>query len=313
MPIDNSQAFAAARPVAQHCAELVTRGPRPEERAEALAAWRRDLASVLARDLAQLLSGDRPKVSIGEPETLTGKEAFERIGPVAAYSLLRCGESQTTVLLSFDFATAIALTDRSFGGEGKPVEDIPEQLPRSATLLVEQFAVLTARAIGAAGDGEAGDATNASVSGDVIARSDSAARLKPFGPDTECAVLTVQISAGADLSWSALLALPADRLDILLPGTDRTCGQRQTLSPETAATKRPFARIPLTLEAVLAEIDLSLGRLGALKPGDEIPLAMPRTVPLKVGEEVFAHGTLGTFEDRMALRLTANPSPGVSS
>jgi len=79
--------FAAASAAAQHCRELTTRGPRPEERAVLLAAWRRDLARLLAEELSALLSGDRLEVSVSEPEALAGHAVLARIGPVAANSL----------------------------------------------------------------------------------------------------------------------------------------------------------------------------------------------------------------------------------
>jgi len=59
---------------------------------------------------------------------------------------------------------------------------------------------------------------------------------------------------------------------------------------------------------VLAEFDLSLARLQTLGPGDTIPLAMDRQVPLMVGDTVLAHGAVGTAEDRMAIRLTRFPA-----
>ena len=129
-----SHDFAALRPAAQHCRELTQRGPRPEERAVLLAAWRRDMARMLAEDLSALLSGDRLDISVSDAETLPGHEALARIGPVAANSLLRCGTSAETALVAFDFPTAIALTDRSFGGEGRIAADTPDQLPRSAVI-----------------------------------------------------------------------------------------------------------------------------------------------------------------------------------
>ena len=82
--------FVAVAPAAQHCAELVARGPRPEERAAAIAAWRRDLARHCASGLGALLSGDRLNAEVSAPETLSGAAVLERIGPVAANSLLRC-------------------------------------------------------------------------------------------------------------------------------------------------------------------------------------------------------------------------------
>jgi hypothetical protein len=135
--------------MARHCDELVRRGPRPEERAELVAAWRLDCARLLARELAALLPGDKLSVTLGEPEMLRGSDLLARVGPVAANSLLRCGDSSRTALLSFDCATAIALTDRSFGGDGEIDRDapLPEQLPRSAVLLIDRVAAIAARAL----------------------------------------------------------------------------------------------------------------------------------------------------------------------
>ena len=308
--------FAPARAAAVHCAELTThssgRGPRPEESAAMMAAWRRDLARLLADDLSGLLSGDRLDVSITEPERLTGADALRRIGPLAANSLIRCGASAETALLSFDFATAIALTDRSFGGDGRVSGHVPEALPRSAALLVEEAACVIAGAITAASHGDMPPPAGASTSGEVIARSESAARLKPFALEAQAFFFVIEIANRQGCTWRAALAVAGERMARLLPGggrRPRPRGPRGAASPFAA----PFADVPLALHVVLAEFDLSLTRLQSLGPGDMIPLAMGRQVPLLAGETLVAHGSVGTAEDRMAIRLTRIPLPQSAS
>ncbi len=303
--------FAPARAAAQHCAELTAhghaRGPRPEERAEMLTAWRRDLARTLAEDLSPLLSGDRLEVTLSEPEALTGADALRRIGMVAANSLIRCGASAETALLSFDLAAALALTDRSFGGDGKPAATAPEALPRSAALLVEEAAAMIAGAITNVSYGDTPPPAGVMARGEVIVRSESAARLKAFALDAPCLMLTLVIANDQGCEWRASLALAAERMDRLLPGTGRLARPktgRSAASPLAA----PLAGVPLPLHVVLAEFDLSLTRLQALKAGDTIPLAMGRQVPLMVGEKLIAHGAVGTSEDHMAIRLSRFPS-----
>ncbi|MEM1053759.1 MAG: FliM/FliN family flagellar motor C-terminal domain-containing protein, partial [Pseudomonadota bacterium] len=66
----------------------------------------------------------------------------------------------------------------------------------------------------------------------------------------------------------------------------------------------PYAGVPLQLEAVLTEFEMPLGKLEKLAPGDEIALKIPRELPLRIGEDVFAHGVPGMLENHMALRLT---------
>ncbi|MDT8280427.1 MAG: FliM/FliN family flagellar motor switch protein [Erythrobacter sp.] len=304
--------FAAARAAAQHCPELTghgeARGPRPEERAELLTAWRRDLARALADDLSPLLSDDRLDVTIGEPDLLTGAAALERIGALAANSLLRVGVSGETALLSFDFATALALTDRSFGGEGRVADNAPETLPRSAALMVEEAATMIAQTMTRASYADAPPPVGTDARGEVMIRSENAARLKPFAPDAACQMFTLVIANQQGCTWRASLVVTAERMDRLLPGASRTLRPRADHRPATG-TAAPFANVPLSLHAVLAEFDLSLARLQTLSPGDSIPLTMGRQVPLMVGEQVLAFGSIGTADDRMAIRLTRIPVP----
>ncbi|MFU7529339.1 FliM/FliN family flagellar motor switch protein [Qipengyuania sp. ASV99] len=297
-----ASSFADARPLAQHCAELTARsGPRPEERAEDLAVWCRDLGRELAQEFGQILSGGKLKVTVAMPEIMLGSAVFERIGPVAANSLLRCGDAGQTMLFSVDIATVIALTDYSFGGDGTLPDTLPPQLPRSAAMLAEQMAGLVAQVIAVANG--AADRS----SGDVLVRSESVTRLKPFDPAAEVALLTVTMVMDTGTQWSAVLAVAADRLDALLPGAGSAQAMRGNTAARSNASDGAFDAVPLPLEAVLSQFTMSLGQLERLAPGDEIPLAIPRELPLKVGEETLAHGTLGTLENRMALRITRLP------
>ncbi|AWW73566.1 hypothetical protein CD351_03880 [Erythrobacter sp. KY5] len=295
----SAQELAQARPVASHCAELTWRGPRPEERTQAISTWCRDLAQELAQELAPLLSGGKLRVSIAEPEQVSAQAVFDQIGPIAANCLLRCGEGDQTVLFSLDYATAIGLTDFSFGGEGSLPDEMPTQLPRSAAMLVEQFASTVAQTI---------VMTNGSAErarGDVLVRSESVTRLKPFGADAEVALFKLSISRGDASDWTALFAVASDRVDGLLPGLEAVRIRSRKGREPRDFSRSGFAAMPLTLEAVVGEIDLSLGRLDQLKPGDEIPLTVCRDLPLRIGETVFARGKVGRIDSNLALRVTS--------
>lgn len=305
------RALTPARAAAQHCAELVARGPRPEERAALLAAWRRDVGQVLAQELAALLPGEPIEVRVSEPEWLAGSEAIARIAPVAANCLLRCGTGGETALLSCDFATALALTERSFGGEGLVTGPGPDPLPRSATLLIDELATMTAQALSKASAGDAGSAQAAA--GEVMMRSESAGRLRPFGTDEPAVLFTLAITSGRQHRWALALTLAAERFERLLPetGTQRGAGRPgQAGAARRAAVPAPariagtaLGSIPLPLRVVLAEFDLPLARLHRLAPGDHLPLALTRQVPVLIGGAPFGQGHIGTIEDRMAIRL----------
>jgi flagellar motor switch/type III secretory pathway protein FliN len=299
-------AFTPARAAAVHCPELTNRGPRPEESAALLAAWRRDLGRLLADDLSGLLSGDRLDATVSEPEHLSGADALRRIGQLAANALIRCGSGGETALISFDFATAIALTDRSFGGDGRITGSVPEALPRSAALLVDEAANVIAGAITTASHGDMPPPAGVVSRAEVIVRSESAARLKAFPLDAPTLFFTLDIANRQGCTWRASLAVAAERMGRLLPGGGRRARPR---GPRVSASgmAAPFAGMPLPLHVVLAEFDLSLARLQTLAPGDTIPLAIGRQVPLLAGETLVGHGAVGTAEDHMAIRLTRIP------
>ncbi|TAD84754.1 MAG: FliM/FliN family flagellar motor switch protein, partial [Sphingomonadales bacterium] len=211
-----------------------------------------------------------------------------------------------------DFATAIALTDCSFGGDGRMSGDVPDTLPRSAALLVEEAASIIAAAMTRASLGEGAPPAGAMLTGEVIVRSESAARLKPFDPDGPALLFTLTIARRQGGEWRCLLAVADERMERLLPTPGRS-GMPHARHANTApasALAAPFAVIPVPLRVVLAEFDLSLARLQTLAPGDLLPLAMGRQVPLMLGDTLVAHGSIGTAEDRMAIRLTRFPAEG---
>ena len=295
-----AQDFAHARAVAQHCSELTWRGPRPDEREGVIAQWKRDLATEMASELGQILQGDKLDVTLSDLKKMNGTQVFDKIGPVAVNALLRIGTSDQTVLLSLDYGTAIALTDCSFGGDGSVPDHVPAQLPRSAGLLLEQFAASIAQVIAMSrGAGEP-------PQGDVLVRSESVVRLKPFNADAEITVLEMTLAQGAFAEWKMLIAFPSERLDELLPksGSNRS---KSSAHSKAAQVSDPCDAVPLKLEAVLTEFEMPLGKLERLAPGDEIALSIPRELALRIGGDVFAHGVPGTFENQMALRLTKVP------
>jgi flagellar motor switch protein FliM len=303
-----AKGFAGARPLAEHCAELI-RSPQPDvqDRLADVVPWCRDLGQELTQELSQLFSAGKLRVSVAGPEMLAGRDCFERIGPIAANSLLRCTANGEKVLLSLDFTTALALTDCSFGGDGKLGEEPPQQLPGSAELLVQQLAGMIAQAI-AITNGSA-----ETLRGDVLVRSDTATRLKPFGAEAKVAIFTIVLAMEHGNAWETALFITADDLPQLLPGSTSPSVARRPSRQNRSQVDRAFAELPLTLEAVLSEFDLTLTRLGRLAAGDEIPLAIPDELALRVGDDVFAHGRIGTAGNRMALQLTrveGQPAPG---
>lgn len=61
--------------------------------------------------------------------------------------------------------------------------------------------------------------------------------------------------------------------------------------------------VRLPVRSVLARPEIPAARLMTLKPGDFLPLAMPKTVPVTVGKHLIAHGTMGEAQGCVAIRI----------
>jgi flagellar motor switch protein FliM len=64
-----------------------------------------------------------------------------------------------------------------------------------------------------------------------------------------------------------------------------------------------MAHVRLPARTVLARPNLTLAELMALQPGDVIPVHISRSLPLIVGDRIFAHGTIGEQDGRAAFMI----------
>lgn len=286
--------FTGIRPIANHCAELIRPGPRPELRAELIEVWRRELSLALAGELEPLLAGAKLAVNLSEPEQIAAGALFKKVGPAAVNILLRLGDDHRSAVLSLDLATGIALTDRSFGGAGTAPDDLPDLLPRSAGMLLDQVAAIIAQTL----------CDTAHIgTGEVLVRSENIKRLNAFDEGAELVALTLTFAQG-EVSWPVRIAMESVHFDAILPTHGARLANSGSNSPNPNQNFAGIAQMPLPLDAVLSDVNMPLGKLERLVPGQEIPIAIPRELPLRIGETVMAHGTIGTADQQLALRLT---------
>ena len=86
--------------------------------------------------------------------------------------------------------------------------------------------------------------------------------------------------------------------------TDRAPGRKAGHSAPQHPTDEPFADLPLAVSAVLVDMSIPFSTLSALQPGQILPVAVARSIPLKVGGKTIAHGTIGAMDDRVAVQIT---------
>lgn len=293
MKTDHS--FVPERALANHCAELFPREQsgaeqREENRAEFTAA----LAKALPRQLEPSLAGEKLRVTIEANGAETASSLGQRISMPSANFMLSCGEAQTRFTVTFSLKTAVALTDRLFGGTGSEPDEDVEELPQSARLVLEQLAQGIAAALVDAGEGNGPSS--------VASHHASFARLEAFPKGDYCLSWIIKVQQEAAQDWQMQIAAREADIDALL-GNRGKASPSGSDRPINSPTDAPFGDIPLPLRAVLTEFPLSLSKLSALKPDDVIPVSLARKIPLQVGARILGHGDVGTQEDRIALRL----------
>lgn len=287
------RAFVAERVAAQHCAELLRRGPEPSELLPALHRLGEKLARQLGPALAALLGGDEPAVTPLAPQEQSEIELVEAVGPLAANSLLATTAPGVTLLASVDGLAMLRLVDRAFGGKGEASGPLPDRFPHSAELMIAKVEGLLAKTLGAAlGQGELR----------ALRRDARLTELAPFPAGARLAVLPVEVMEGAKAPWKLTLALPLVMLPKLLGSTESGAAPRKAGAADPAAA--PFADVPLPLTARLVDMKVPLSTIALLEPGQVLQVAVARAVPIAIGEQVIARGTVGSQDDCVALKLT---------
>lgn len=288
------RALVAERALARHCPELLRAGPGPDELLARLARSGERLARALVPALVPLL-GEPPVVRCDAPRE-TGADAFALgVGPLAANSLLAAPGS-ARLCLSVEAEAVLRLVDRAFGGRGDAPDPLPKAFPLSAELMIGRIEAICVRALTQA----LGIAPGALA---PLARAGAMTELEAFAPDARLAVLSLEVTEAEGRSWTVQIAAALAALGHLLgeiPKAPAPTTRRVPRHPVDA----PFGDLPLTLGAVLVDMPLSMAALSALRPGDVLPVAVARSVPLRIDGRTIAQGQVGAMDDRVALQLT---------
>lgn len=283
----------AERALAQHSDRLGTRAPAPEELALALATAAPRLQLALAEALRPLLGGEKAAVTCGKVEKMAAPRLHKLIDAVAVNLLLEdSGGAQ--VLASLDYPGALVLTDQVFGGRGEAPSQLPERLPAATDLTMARLADALGSALGTAFDRAQPLA--------LAARSDVLGKLVRARDEDMFLTLRCEVTLEGRTGWGVQLVLRQSQAALLL--SEHAPAKRPAAPPPGQGLADPFADVPLDLVAVLAEMQVPVSRISALRPGDILPLAIPSQIPLRLDRVTLAHGQAGTSDGVLALRLT---------
>lgn len=292
-PVGN---LIAERVLAQHCRELLGSALQPPDRKQAVAEWLGEACAALGEELRALLIGARTSASATAGGAQTAASLEQNLARAHIHYLVQSKDPLPRLVLSFDVATALALTDRLFGGAGSLTEEQAERLPQSCVVALERIARAMQRAIAASLPVEAGQCE--------ISTHHNLARLEAFPRGDYCCHWTIElVQEGFGNAAFGLTALESG-VHALIDGRCKApAHQPLRASPAEAARRAPFDEIPLELRAELAQLQLPLSRLANFERGQLIALVPRREIPLMLEGRRIATGTIGTLDERVALRL----------
>ncbi|KLE31268.1 hypothetical protein AAW00_13990 [Aurantiacibacter luteus] len=245
--------------------------------------------------LAAVIAGAKVRVAAGTPcQHPAGEAEAAFAGLATAGTLALPGEVGLLVML--EMPHALRLTDRLFGGNGELPDPLPGDLPMTAELVLARLDQALCEAL----TDERGGGQRPQAAG----RSSDIARAMAAGRGSGWTSIGIEIEEEGREAWSVVVALDDAALDRLARmGADRVpADRRRAVSPDPLSA--PFADLPFDLTATLLELTIPFSRLSDLKVGDRLPVAIPRDVELTLGPIPLATGTIGTREDRVALRLS---------
>lgn len=286
----------AARPLARHSDRLAPRPPEMGELVKSLTAKAVRLETALADELADLLGGTRPVVTCDKVDKAASSKLHKIVDTVSANFLLAAG-GEEHVLATIDYHSALVLTDQVFGGAGEWNGARPDRLPSSAGMVLQRMGVVLSEALSGAFD----LAEPLAMAG----RSEVLGKFISARDDDTFLTMRAEVTVGEAKPWSVLLVLREAHAALLLD--DRQAPMRVTTGAgdRRRPDAKPFADVPLPLTAVLARMDLPVSRISDMRPGDTIPLAIGRSVALKLADTEIARGEVGASDGALALRLTS--------
>ena len=296
------RSFLAARPLANHCAELLGAGAGAaiQSGPDLMCALAGRLADVLPPRLAGLSGGEPPVVQPGEVEDFDTSALSGRIAPLAANCLLGGEAPSQAMLVSIEAEAVLRMIDRAFGGAGRVPVPLPNTFPLTAELMIARLESVLSAALA--------EAVPAAAPIAPLRRDSSLSRLAPFPPAEPLSSVTLSLAEADGAAWRITLAVPL----ALLAQWSASRPQQKPEAGGVPSSRQapadplsgPIGEVPLTLRAVLVDMPMAFSALSKLQPGQVIPVAVARNVPLCLAERVIAHGTVGAVDDRVALQIS---------
>ena len=275
-------------------AQKITRGRLP-----ALETIHETFARNFRVSLFSLLQRE-PQVNYHGIRTQKAGDYLATVHTPASLDICRIDPLPGNALINFDPGLAFLMVDTYFGGPGKAVPG----LRQIAALTPTELRFIQIVLAQAAADLAEAWTSVAEVQIHLIKHESNPLFASVAAPTDTVLVnrFTVELTLG---SGYIELVMPAAMIDplreVLTAGiVAQNAGQHEEWRPVLNAHLRDA---PFEVRAVLTEVEVSIGDLYKMKPGDVIPIDPPRDVTLFAGETPLYAGAFGVSRERNSVRV----------
>lgn len=257
------------------------------------------LSDRLARRLRAILepySGGRPGVTARPIDNSMFMMWDASVPPFVSLSLYRLHPIKGRVALRMDAELVSLLVDRFYGGTGgRAGHAAVHEFTPTETRLIQRLTDQIVKALVECW------AEIAALEPALVARETNVARAEIMAGEAEVVIQAFEIDLGEREHRTIEIVYPREGFAGIemqqtgeRPGGERGRALAAPADPVWQARLGDrLEQVSMPARTVLARPNLKLSELVALKPGDVIPIHIARSLPLLIGDRVFAHGTIG--------------------
>lgn len=244
-------------------------------------------------------------MQLADAEQMVFDEYVQALPLPTQLAVVTAGALNGPFLLNMDLTLAFALVDRFLGGPGR----MPSER-REPTAIESE---LIGRAIGEVLPPlEEAWAHLEHLNAKVTELALGPALLRVAAPTAVVAVLTFEVRLAGQAAPLSI-CYPHAALEPLLPRLSATAWYAQPDRTSSAGTHRgaieaALQDVEIAVRAVLGTVELPVGALASLQPGDVIRVddRVDRPIPLTIADGVQAWAVPGRLGDRMALQVVSS-------
>ena len=251
------------------------------------------------RALLEPMLGVKPQVTSEAVSVFRFSDWSLFVPDFVSLSMYRLHPLKGAALLRVDPDMIAALVDSFYGGTGARMPfNRKEFTPTEERMLGKFTGNLIDKLVESWAETHAVDAT-------LIGRETNIEYVHVASDDEQVVVQRFDVTLGREDVWPIEFVYPL----AALRGVESLMGTKvhDELKVSDPGWRDRLGRqvnhVRFPARSVLARPSLSLSQLMQLEPGDVSPLQISRSLPLLVGNKVFAHGTIGEKEGRAAFMI----------